>query len=308
LRFKSALLFCAGLLFLLLAKVKHSMLGYSSPKPFDLADTERCATYDIEVVDGWLTHLGDHLGADANLAIAGKDVLELGPGSDLGIGLYLLSKGVRTYSACDVNDLAVAAPDEFYEVLLNRVSLGLEAGRVDQLRADLASTREGRQSPLNYVVREDFDLVEAFGENVIDIVFSQAAFEHFDDFDATVRSLSAVCRSGAVIVAQIDLKTHSRWIRDKDPNNIYRYPEWLYSALAFRGAPNRVRPNRYVNAFERHGWTGVTVTPVSRLGAFDDFGVDAAFRDRASQMDLLSVVLCARRARKVSGGGSPKPS
>ena len=36
------------------------------------------------------------------------------------------------------------------------------------------------------MVRDDFDLVAAFGRSTIDMVFSQAAFEHFDDLEATI--------------------------------------------------------------------------------------------------------------------------
>ena len=55
--------------------------------------------------------------------------------------------------------------------------------------------------------------------------------------------------------------THSRWIRDKDPNNVYRYHERIYRLFDFRGIPNRVRPYRYRRAFERNGWSNVTTTP-----------------------------------------------
>jgi SAM-dependent methyltransferase len=287
--------FAAGLVFLLLAKTKNILHGYSSPKPFDVSDAERCVTYDITVVDEWLRHLRRYVGStDDDFNLNGRDVLELGPGSDLGVGLYLLSKGVHSYSACDVNNLAMAVPDSFYETLFARLRAD---GKVDSsglLKGELACTKNGTASRLNYVVRDDFDLASAFGERAFDVVFSQAAFEHFDDIDATVGGLSSVCRPGAVIVAEIDLQTHSRWIRDKDPNNIYRYPHWLYRTFWFRGAPNRLRPVEYVHAFERHGWTDIVIVPLSRLDAQDASGLNEAFRDGSNEMSLLSVVLCAR--------------
>jgi len=287
--------FAAGLAFLLLAKAKNVLHGYSSPKPFDISDAERCVTYDMAVVDEWLSHLERYVGgADDDFGLSGRDVLELGPGSDLGVGLYLLSKGVHSYSACDVNNLALAVSDSFYETLFARLRADGKVDSSELLRAELARTKHGAASRLNYVVRDDFDLASAFGENAVDLVFSQAAFEHFDDIDATVGGLSSVCRPGAVIVAEIDLKTHSRWIRDKDPNNIYRYPQWLYHAFWFRGAPNRQRPVQYIAAFERHGWTDIVVLPLSRRDTQDDSSLNAAFRDASNEMSLLSVVLCAR--------------
>ncbi len=113
-----------------------------------------------------------------------------------------------------------------------------------------------------------------------------------------MRRLSVVCKSGARIVAEIDLKTHSRWIRDKDPNNIYRYPAALYKMFAFRGIPNRVRPYQYCQAFQRHGWVDIDVRPLEQLpsehGRSD--GLSAPFRNGQSEMQYLSVVFCARKA------------
>jgi SAM-dependent methyltransferase len=146
------------------------------------------------------------------------------------------------------------------------------------------------------VVRSDFDLVSSFGADSIDLVFSQAAFEHFDDVVRTVQQLGVVCKPGAVIVAEIDLKTHSRWIRDKDPNNIYRFSNSIYRAFWFRGIPNRVRPYQYKEIFERYGWVDVTITPIERTSHGQNAGtVDEQFADARNQLDYLSIVLCARK-------------
>lgn len=294
---RDAAFYAVGIVFLGLAKAKNILRGYSSPKPFDISDSDRCIAYDLGVVEHWLSHLRKYAGGDDDLA--GKTVLELGPGSDLGVGLCLLAKGCARYNACDVHDLMKATPDAFYERLFAK--LGETGSRVDAdfLRDQLREARAGRSSLLEYVVREDFDLVDAFGEGTVDLVFSQAAFEHFDDVETTVARLTAVCRPGAVLVAEIDLKTHSRWIRDKDPNNIYRYPEWLYGLFRFRGSPNRVRPFRYREAFERLGWTDVSITPRTTLpdGAAGRTGLARAFADERNRMDWLTVMLCARKGR-----------
>jgi ubiquinone/menaquinone biosynthesis C-methylase UbiE len=284
-----------GIGFLALAKTKHVLHGYSTPKPFDITDTERCIAYDLHVVEQWLVQLEQftHHGS----FLVGKSVLELGPGSDLGVGILLLASGAREYNACDVNDLAKKAPDRFYEALFERLRDTVSDTRLSFLREQLERARAGLQSKLNFIVSTDFDLASSFEKNSIEIVFSQAAFEHFDDVDATVARLSAVCKSGAVLVAEIDLQTHSRWIRHRDPNNIYRYPASLYRKFSFRGIPNRVRPSEYRSIFERHGWTDITITTLTR---YADYGRSLAalsepFTSESSQMELLSVLLCARK-------------
>lgn len=295
---RNTFFYIAGIGFLALAKLKNVLQGYSSPKPFDISETARCIEYDINVVEQWITHLQKY--TNNVYSLAGKNVLELGPGSDLGIGIYLLAKGCSQYNACDVNDLIKFTPDNFYEQLIGKLKGINDQTNVDFLKEQLNKTKAGVFSRLNYVVRDDFDITAAFGISTVDLVFSQAAFEHFDDINSTVSRLTAVCKPGAILVAEIDLKTHTRWIRDKDPNNIYRYPKWVYSIFCFRGIPNRVRPFQYKEAFERLGWTDITITPHRKLNCHDSCysGLNKIFSDEKNQMEYLSITLCARKSEQ----------
>ena len=280
---------------MILAKAKNILQGYSTPKPFDISESEKCIEYDTQVVDHWLSHLEKYLNvADA---VVGKDVLELGPGSDLGIGIYLLSKGCSRYNACDVNDLMKSTPDSFYVELLEKLKRINSQTVIDSLNEQLKLAQEKKPSQLNYVVRDDFNLVSAFGNDTIDLVFSQAAFEHFDDVHTTFSQLSAVCKKDAILVAEIDLKTHSRWVRDEDPNGIYRFSSWLYNIFWFRGIPNRVRPYQYKEALERCGWIEISLTPLKKLADHKTgaSGMSKKFTDEKNQMDYLEFILCARK-------------
>ncbi|MBN2144935.1 MAG: methyltransferase domain-containing protein [Candidatus Aureabacteria bacterium] len=253
-------------------------------------DYERCAAYDISVVDGWIKYLNKYTSQSSD--IRDKEVLELGPGADLGIGLYLLSKGVKKYNAIDVNGLAADTPIQFYEHLLKK--LGQK-----QLSADLKCLKQllSDFNRLNYVCRQDFSLTSSFLENSIDIIFSQAALEHFDDIENTIKQLSIVSKPGAILTALIDLKTHSRWIRDKDPNNIYRYSPAFYRLFRFRGIPNRLRPYHYEDIFIKYGWGNIQIFPIDTLSE-DEYKkmrpfLFRDFYDDKNQMQYLSIILCA---------------
>lgn len=292
---ETAAYFVAGIAFLALAKAKNILQGYATPRPFDASDIDRSIDYAISVVGEWLEYLRRYTGEEE--ALAGKEVIELGPGSDLGTGICLLLEGCARYSACDVNDLMSSTPDAFYEKLLLRLAEGRDQAEIEAVREELAAMRSGRTSRLNHVVREDFDLAAAFGAASVDIVFSQAAFEHFNDAATTFSQLATVCRSGAVMVAEIDLKTHSRWIRDVDPNNIYRYPGIVYDRFRFQGIPNRLRPYQYRAMLEQAGWSDIEVIPIERLektGAARG-GYYRPFADKKNEMDYLSIILCARK-------------
>lgn len=216
----------------------------------------------------------------------------------MGTGIYLLFKGCFQYYACDVNDLMKHTPDSFYEKLFKRLEIvDNNQENIGVLKRELKKAKAGNLTRLNYILREDFDFVSDIGEATVDLVFSQAAFEHFDDINETINRLSKVCKPGAILIAEIDLITHSRWIRDRDPNNIYRYPDHVYNAFWYRGIPNRVRPFQYKKAFENFGWTDISITPQQMINDYNlsYSGMNRAFVDYRNQMDYSSITLCARK-------------
>lgn len=293
--FLNGLYFWVGFVMLVLVKIKHNLRGYTSPKPFSVTEVDRCINYDLLTVEEWLGYLTEYTGIPDYLT--GRRVLELGPGSDLGVGLILLSEGAQQYNAVDANNLVASVPADFYRTLFTRLK---SKGDVSALESELDLLNKGMPVRLNYVSRDDFDLVAALGERRVDIIFSQAAFEHFEDINKTIEQLTRVASEDAVVVMTVDLQTHSRWIRETDPNNIYRFPFWLYRLFHFPGIPNRVRPQEYRVAFERNGWTNIAIYPLTtlseeRLRATQPhlFG---PFRDEQSDMEYLTMLLCARRS------------
>jgi SAM-dependent methyltransferase len=269
--------YVAGLGFMALAKAKYLLHGYSTPKPFD--DVQRCIDYDLKIARNYMRHA----------EVRDKHVLELGPGADLGVGLYLLANGAKSYTAVDRNNLA-GGPDasSFYERFIS--SAGAQGGPA--LYDEVKSALSGEPGRLRYLVRKDFQFSTAIPAKSIDLVLSNAAFEHFDDVKDVIAQISQVIRPGGKIVATIDLQTHSRWIREKDPNNIYRYSDSVYRAFYFPGQPNRVRPRLYREYFAANGWGDIETIPSA---TFDSaaFAVHPQFAGENNELDCLSFVLRA---------------
>ena len=132
------------------------------------------------MADRYIKHLQDYGESDENAEINDKRILELGPGSDLGLGLYLLSKNVKQYVAVDVNNLVETVPDGFYDKFFRHLQVKYSVDTTD-LAEELAKTKDGNNDRLDYICRKDFDIVDALGGRKVDIVFSNAAFEHFDN-------------------------------------------------------------------------------------------------------------------------------
>jgi len=288
-----------GIMFLTLARIKAFLQGYKTPKPFSINEYKKCVDYDLFVADRYIKHLSDYVKNDEESRLDNKRVLELGPGSDLGLGLYLLSKEAKEYVAVDVNNLVKDVPGEFYSTFFKHLNDKYDVDTKD-LEKELERTTKGDNNKLDYICRKDFDIVDALGERKVDIVFSNAAFEHFDDIEQTIADVSNVCESGALFVVLVDLQTHSRWIREKDPNNIYRYSKGLYRMLTTSGAPNRVRPYKYKEALEKNGWEDVEIISNEHLenDRLDSVKkhLNKEFVADKNQMNELAVFICARKA------------
>jgi SAM-dependent methyltransferase len=286
-----------GALALAANKVRYYYFGYRRARDFDPDQIDRCVQYDSGVVDNWLAYLNAYLGRPAE--IDGKNILELGPGQDLGIGLILLARGARKYNAVDAHDLLSQSSEKFYKALFDRLeSDGLDESSLADLRGQLGRIYSDRADRLNYLWREDFDLSVLDGEGV-DFVFSQAAFEHFDDAARTVGQLSSVVNPGAVFLAVIDLQTHTRRLRDLDPLNIYRYSDFYYRLCRYVSQPNRLRPAEYREILADNGWGNIQIKPLSVLDS--DYlrkvqpYLNERFRADDSQMEYLTIVICATK-------------
>lgn len=289
--------YLTGLVFLTLARIKFAIRGYQQSS-FTTLKLQTIVDYDLCVVDDWLKQLSIYSGRDVFDFLKNKSVLELGPGADLGIGLYLLSKSVGDYTAVDTYNLIKYTPREFYDLLFSKFQKN--SVNIATFSEELDKALKGSSEKINYLVRPDFDLVKAIAPKKMDLIFSQAAFEHFDNIRETIKQMSTIARPGAYFVAVIDLQTHSRWIRQKDPNNIYRYPDWLYRLFTFRGAPNRMRPYQYIEALKENGWNNIKIYNDQDLSE-EKFNLttpylNSQFRDSKNEMRYLSIWLCATKS------------
>jgi len=287
----------AGAAILIANKIRHAVGGYRTPRPFGASQIARAVKYDFDVIDGWMECLQRYSGGKVDLS--GRRVLELGPGADLGAGLILLAGGAAKYTAVDAHNLAAAASGEFYEKLFEELAArGNIETDIDTLRRELTLAQGGAGERLRYHCSRDFDL-SVVADDSIDIIVSQAAFEHFDDVRRTIEQMSKLACPPAVLVCEIDLATHTRWIRDRDPLNIYRFSDTFYNLLKFRGSPNRVRPPACREMLADAGWGNIELFP---LAVLDDSylakvqpSLARQFADEASEMGYLSVALCAEK-------------
>ncbi len=278
-----------GLGILALVWAKHRLKGYTKPNTVAEENWEGRHAYVQDVIQSWTRFLPE------GIDFRGRDVLELGPGSSLGTGALLLAHGARSYLAVDAFRLTGGEPPGFFSETIDRYPEKLDPADVTRAKHLTAHRSEN----FDYQVGSDFDVTRLAGGRKFDMVVSCAAFEHFDEIERTIADISQVARPGCVSLHIVDFQTHSQWIRDRDPNNIYRFPGWLYRLFAFPGQPNRKRPVDYRRAFEENGWTDVRVVPAvsvdSSLVAASTSGLASPFDRDGMDMTMLHGVVIATR-------------
>jgi SAM-dependent methyltransferase len=294
---KNSQYFYIGALLMILNYVRHRILGYRTPRTFSIDEIERSIDYDFKVVQAWLAALSRYSKSENRLR--DKVVLELGPGPDLGIGLIILAMGAKKYVAFDSHPLAAAAPFNFYDKLFVVLSERIKDIRRDYLKEQLEKTYHNDPENLAYIVDKGFN-ISGLKEKP-DLVFSQATFEHFSNVKKSLAELSQIAAPGCLLISEIDLKTHTSWIRDRDPLNIYRYGKRFWRTFRFNGSPNRVRTFEYKKILENNHWRDVRIEPLTVL---EDHYVekvkptlDREFRPLdTAEMRNLSVMLMARKS------------
>ncbi len=284
----------AGAILIFLNYFRNSIFGYDNPRGYSSKDIDRIIDYDFEVLNKWLEILSRY----AKEPIRDKAILELGPGPDLGIGLILLAMGAKKYIALDAHPLIKQTRGIFYSMLLEKIKVKFPETDIKSLQEELLKCLSGKGERLKYVVDPGFSLLNI--QEKVDIVFSQAAFEHFDDVPRVISELGAVLRNGGCLIAEVDLQTHTSCIRDRDPLNIYRYPNWYWNAFKFKGSPNRLRSFEYADLIRKNGWSDVKIEPKETLDIERVSGIKPSLSKRfrnleTNELSYLSIMLLAKR-------------
>ncbi len=289
---KNMFFYWLGLSILFLNKARYAVTGYHRPRAFSVSETKKAVKYDHEVVERWERQLVEKgFGTEP---FAGKRILELGPGADLGVGLILVAKGAESYIAFDKNPLADRAPRDLHTAVIKSIN---DAGARARASESLSAYEKGQPTTLSFKQDSAFSFKWLAGGSV-DLVVSNAAFEHFDHVPQVLAEVSRVLAPGGVLVAQVDLQTHTRVIRERDPLNIYRYSSILWRLGKFSGIPNRVRPNVYESTLKKLGFSSIDIVSEITLSekrvASVRSHLNRAFR-KDPTLPILSFIVVAKK-------------
>lgn len=291
----------AGMVILALNSVRHRIRGYRTPRPRGTSDLASVLEYDTAVFENWRRHFDDYL--PQGPGFEGRRVLEIGPGPDLGTGLLALAHGAESYTAVDAHPLITRKLGGLHADLATLIASrhAKAADRIalqSRLLEAVENLHADRPSILRYHHLPSFDLSRLEPER-FDLFVSHSAFEHLSRPRRSLAQLSALASERAHLVAEIDLQTHTRWIRNVDPLNIYRYSGNLYASLRFSGSPNRFRPDDYLNTLESEGWVDLRIYPQRVLEPdyveLVEPSLDPRFQGDPEHLGWMTITLCASR-------------
>lgn len=195
--------------------------------------------------------------------LAGKTVLEYGPGDVPGVALLMIGHGAeKVYCADRFRMLTLSAKNvDSVERLLTA------SGPAQRERMRGCFDRHG--DPASGWARERIEyIVEPRGlsqlEGVVDFAVSRAVLEHVNDLVATFEDVARALKPGGRSVHLVDLKSHGLHVNE--PLDFLTWPEWLWKLMySSKGVPNRLRPNSYREAIAGTSLRMRSIRPIAKL-------------------------------------------
>ena len=194
--------------------------------------------YVNEVFDDYVNYgeLGDG-------ALAGKSILELGPGDNLGVAVRLIAAGAERVVATD-RFLPFRDPEQE-----RRIYGALVAGLPPEQRDRVATAAERGQAAFGEIGIELLeqtpieDAPRILGDSRFDLIVSRAVLEHVHDLRTAFTAMDQLLRPGGRMIHKVDLRDHGMFSEGGQNALTFltlgdRTYRWMGEESA--GLPNRV--------------------------------------------------------------------
>lgn len=184
--------------------------------------------------------------------LAGRSVVELGPGDLLTSGLSILAAGAARYAAVDrfAGDYAGGEGRKWYAAIeANWAAKYPAIPWPAWLTADaFPHGYPDRVTSLEFGVERVPDIGQ------FDIVCSFQVGEHVSDIASFANVTKAMMTRAGVAVHRVDFGPHGAWEKYSDPLTFLRLPDLAWRLMgSARGIPNRRRVHEFVDAFHAVG-------------------------------------------------------
>ncbi len=210
---------------------------------------DRCLDYIDEVYADYIRNSGL-----TKETFVGKQILEVGPGENLGVALKFIANGAqkvvcvdRFSSLIDENRLY-----EIYYALYSRMG----KDEKDAL-SDVISFSEGSYKiNTNYIVYNKLSidqLTSLFAPSSFDLIISRAVLEHVFYIRDALDVMHELLRKGGYMLHEIDFRDHGMFTEWLLPEHTFLTvpPKKWTQITTHLGAPNRMLYSQYVSYFSK---------------------------------------------------------
>ncbi len=247
--------------------------GKGSEEPAEIA------AYFIRCFNEYMERLAD--GRPVDEYLAGKSVLEYGPGDVLAVALLMYAHGAASVHCVDRFPIQRISDTNIRTYLAIIDSLDPpQRDRARRAFKEFGDPASGLDpEAVRYVVTPDglIDRPDSY-----DLIVSRAVLEHVDQLDMTIADMAAALRADGVAIHKVDLKSHGmdRYL----PFDFLTWPEPAYRLMnSHKGNPNRWRVDKYRELVHRHGLRFRALADTGQLAPEDidriRAGLAAGFRD-----------------------------
>jgi hypothetical protein len=187
--------------------------------------------------------------ADAAAFLAGKTLMEYGPGDLPGVAALMVARGANKVYCVDRFPLVNLSDKN--ALVLGRLIDGCRGAELDRIVSCLAD----KDNPgSGFDARRIEYLVRPSGlsglQGTVDLVFSRAVLEHVNDMDATFADMTLAMRAGATAIHLVDLRSHG--LHKSNPLDFLEWSPALWALMySEKGVPNRWRIDKYRAVLDR---------------------------------------------------------
>jgi len=210
-------------------------------EPYTSAKDESQIAADLQAIDSTFAMYQQYLG-DGSAAIAGKHVLEIGPGNTIGVALRFAAAGASHVTLVDKFVPLQISPyhQALYTALRNRLSPDQQVRFDDAV--DLSGGVALNPKMLSYEYGRGIEEVSrTLPPESIDVIVSNAVLEEVYALDEALDALDRVWRRGGYQIHKIDLRDYGMFSNHGfHPLEFLTISDGLYRYMSeSTGAPNR---------------------------------------------------------------------
>ena len=199
---------------------------------------------------------------EVTTSLAGKTILEYGPGDVLGVALLLVAHGAKKVYCVDRFPLLRHSPFNIrvIELLLESLS-DAQRDRAVRCFNSIGDPASGYSSAQIEYITTIGGCSGLLGK--ADWIISRAVLEHVDNLDALFSDMRMALSVDGRAIHLVDLKSHG--FDQENRLDFLKWAPWLWRVMySHKGVPNRWRIDHYRALLQRHGFDVVKLEATER--------------------------------------------